>query len=108
MQKVAALLKREVSVLINNKMSEKIDIVSVTDVEVTADLKDAKIYISFLDSAKEKEILSFLDEKKAEFQKILGKKLSMKFTPRLHYLVDNYQEKIDKVEKLLEEVKNGS
>lgn len=107
-QKVAALLKREISVLVNENIPKEIGIVSITDVELTADLKDAKVYISFLDKSKEKEIFQILDQKKAEFQKILGKKLTMKFTPRLHFLVDNYQERIDKIEKLLEEIKNGT
>jgi len=108
MQKVAALLKREISVLVNDYIPKEIGIVSITDVELTSDFKDAKVYISFLDKSKENEIFEILDQKKAEFQKILGKKLTIKFTPRIRFVVDNYQEKIDKVEKLLEEINNGS
>jgi len=107
-QKVAALLKREISVSVNENIPKEIGIVSITDVDLTQDLKDAKVYISFLDKSKENEIFQILDQKKAEFQKALGKKLTMKFTPKIHFLIDNYQEKIDKVEKLLEEIKNGS
>jgi len=107
-QRVAALLKREVSVLINDNIPGEMGIVSVTDVDVTSDLKKAKVYVSFLDQSKEEEILAILDQKTADFQRILGQKLTMKFTPKILFLVDNYQEKIDRVDKLLKEIKHGT
>lgn len=107
-EKVSVLLKKELSKLIIENVSEECGVVTVTDLEITADFKETKVYISMINQENETKVLEILQAQVPAFQKILGKKLRMKFTPKIHFVVDHYQEKIDRVEKLLGEINHGS
>ena len=107
-EEMAALLQREISQLILKTLPEDMGIITVTDVLVTADFKLAKIHISVLNSEKEKEALELLENHALEFQRYLGKILKMKFTPKLEYTLDHYQEKLDRVDELLEKIDHGT
>jgi len=102
-------LKREISQLMHETLAENFGLVTLTDIRVAPDFKEATCYITVFDKANEKRVLVELEEKALEYQKFLGRKLRMKFTPKISFKIDNYNEEIDKVEKLLKEVdKNGS
>ncbi|MCL5407598.1 MAG: 30S ribosome-binding factor RbfA [Patescibacteria group bacterium] len=104
-QQVAVVLKKELAPLIREVLDNKFGIVTLIDVIVQPDLKEAKVYISCLDLAKEKEVLKILNLKTKEFQHTLGRRLRMKFTPRLTFVIDSSLENVVKVEELLEEIK---
>lgn len=104
-QKVAKLLKQQISVLIKKEINEEYGIITVTAIDVTPDLKEAKVYISCFDKNYEKEISRDLGNSVLEFQHVLGKKLQMKFTPRLIFIADQSLATIDRVEEILEEVR---
>lgn len=103
-QKVEALLKQQVSVLIRENLGEEFGIVTVTDVEVTPDLLQAKIYIALVDKDKEDKILKVLVKKTPSFHYYIGKHLEMRCTPRLTFTIDKSENKVDRVEALLKEI----
>lgn len=107
-EKVAAQLMRELSDLIYDKLSEEYKLVAITDIDVTADFKEALVYISFGDANKEKEVLDRLNSQAPDYHKLLEKKLKMKFVPYLKFKIDRNLEKIQHIEKLLQEIKNES
>ncbi len=108
-QEVSALLKREISQLCHETLAENFGLVTLTDIKVTADFKEATVFISCFEKEKEEEVLAKLEEVKPEYQRVLGRKLRMKFTPKISFKIDNYTRELDKVEKLLKEIdKNGS
>ncbi len=102
--KVSELLKQEISKLIKEEVPESYGIVTVTDVHVTGDFKDARVFISCFDKTCEDAVLKELLKKKLHFQQFLGRNLRMKFTPRLQYIFDRNQEKVDQIEKILKEI----
>jgi ribosome-binding factor A len=107
-EEVAALLKREISMLMHETLAEEYGLVTLTDIKVTADFKESEVFISVFDKDKEVSVLDKLEEVKPKYQRILGKKLRMKFTPKINFKIDQMQEKVDKVDKLLWEIKNGA
>ncbi|AKM82747.1 TPA: 30S ribosome-binding factor RbfA [Candidatus Berkelbacteria bacterium] len=107
-EKVSALLKRELSELIRNDLSEQFGLITIMDIDITPDFKDAKVYISIFNTEEEDKILKTLEGKTRAYQKVLGDKLRMKFTPHLTFKTDNYQEKVDRVDELLKEIDHGS
>ncbi|OGD57320.1 ribosome-binding factor A [Candidatus Berkelbacteria bacterium RBG_13_40_8] len=108
-QGVSALLKREISMLMHEMLAEEFGLVTLTDIKVTADFKEATVYITVLDKEKEEQVLGRLEEETPEYQKTLGRKLRMKFTPKIRFEIDSCHEKLANVEKLLKEIdKNGS
>ena len=107
-EKVSSILKREISELIRKNLAEKYGLVTLTDIDLTNDFREAKVYIIVHQIKDEHEVLLLLFNKNIEFQRILGKKLKMKFTPRLNFIIDKNLEKIEKIDRLLEEINNGS
>lgn len=107
-EEVSAQLKREVSMLINETLAEKYGLVTLTDLDVSPDFKNAKAYISVFDKENEDGVLKDLENEARNYQRILGRKLRMKFTPRITFTLDNMQENIDKVDGLLKEIDHGS
>lgn len=79
-------------------------IITVTAVELSPDLKNAKIFLSILGDDPEesfKEVLA----RKHEIIKILHeKKLKIKFFPHFDFYQDNSGEYSQKIDKLLEKI----
>ena len=103
-EKVAELLKTELARMIASEFSDEYLMITVTEVEVTADFKNAKVLITCLNKSDEKEALLALEKKAKEFQALLGKMLKMKFTPKLTFRDDQSADKVDRVEELLKEI----
>ncbi len=84
---------------------------SVTNVEVTRDLRFAKIYVSVLGSQEEKEAsLEGLESAKGFIRKEIGSRIDLRYAPEpLFYLDDSIEQGIY-MTKLIDEVnkKNNS
>lgn len=104
-KKVEHLLMREIEDIIRREVSDpRIGFFTITSVHITPDEKFAKIGISFL--GEEDEITKGFDGiKKATgyIQFKLGKRLSLKYTPKIEFVLDERRE--FKIEKLLSEIK---
>lgn len=107
-QSVSAQIKREMSLMVKEVLPEELSIVSVTDIEITADFKEAKVFVSVFEPENEKKVLKILKSKVNFFQARLGRKLKLKFTPKIKFALDKYEEKLERVDELLEGIKDGS
>lgn len=80
-------------------------LVSISRVQVTEKLRTAKVFVSVLGSDEDRELsLEALNESLHEFQSHLARSLSMRFTPRLSFVIDHGFEHMLKVESLLHEI----
>ena len=76
--------------------------ITVTEVDVAPDMRSATAYISPLGgSIIEADIVEELNEQAHIFNKVLAKKLVMKFTPKVKFSGDNRFDYADKIESLL-------
>jgi ribosome-binding factor A len=105
-QRVSHLLREEVSDIVMHRIKDpRLGFLTVTDVDVTEDLKIARIYISIL---KEEEIeisLEILNSAKRFIRSELGKRLRMKFIPVLEFRLDTTARYGDKIERLLKKIR---
>lgn len=76
--------------------------VSVTRVSCSSDLKTARVFLSVLPFAKARDGLVFIIRNKNHIQKLLGEKINIKFTPILHYCLDDSEEKASKVYEVID------
>ena len=106
-QKVAELLHELLAELIKENLSEELGLVTLIAVDVSDNLKEATVYISCYDKSSEEEILRTLEKQARNFQHQLGRQLTMKFTPRLTFRIDQGLEKINRIEEILNEIKNN-
>ena len=90
-EKLAALLKREVSeLLVNGVRDERIHqaMITITSVEVSGDLQHAKIFISLFGEEKKAEVLVGLEEAKGFIRAELARRLQMRRSPELVFKID--------------------
>lgn len=82
-------------------------LVTVAAVKMPGDLRAARVFISVLGSeGQQDEAIDLLQERAFEIQSHIGKKLKMRYCPKLTFLPDLATEQVLKVEKLLQNLEN--
>ena len=76
--------------------------ITVSFVKMSKDLRMANVYIMPLGGKDKNNIINSLNDNKYIFQKFLSKaKLNSKFTPKIHFFLDDTFDEAEKIEKLL-------
>jgi ribosome-binding factor A len=107
--RIAEEMKKALSQGIRDLLTdaEKATIWSITQIDVTKDLRHAKIYVSILGSKEEEDGMMMALEKRAgSLRKLVGRKVRMHFTPELHFFHDHSIEHGMKISKILNEIKD--
>ena len=90
-QKVSDLVKREIASIFSRGIFKdpRIELVTITDVIASPDLKHMKIYFSVLEENKQiiKNTSNILNKSKAFFKRILAKNLYLKYIPELLFII---------------------
>ncbi|WP_375201911.1 30S ribosome-binding factor RbfA [Hyphococcus sp.] len=75
--------------------------VTISEVRVSPDLKQAKVFASPLGGGDEAGVVAALNRMAAYLRGLLGKKIEMKFTPALTFLMDETFAEAQKIDRLL-------
>ena len=76
--------------------------ITVSFVKMSKDLRMTNVYIMPLGGKDKTTIINSLNDNKYIFQKFLSKaKLNSKFTPKIHFFLDDTFDEAEKIEKLL-------
>ena len=78
--------------------------VTVAEVRVTPDLKNAKVFVMSLGGQDMDIILPALNEEAHVFQKEIGRQQSMKFTPKVQFVRDESFDEAQKIDDILRNV----
>lgn len=79
--------------------------ITVTEVDVSPDMRNATAYISCLgNSIPAEEIVTLLNSESPSFDKIIYKKLTMKSAPKVKFSTDNRFDYAARIEELLNKV----
>ena len=79
--------------------------ITVTEVRMSPDLKNAKAYVIPLGGKDTEKTVSILTEFSYLIRKALSKKIDMKFLPKVYFVVDKSFDYAEKIEKLIQENK---
>lgn len=80
-------------------------LITFTSVEVTPDLRQAFVYFSFMNEEfQEDQVVRLFEKVRHHWQTDLGKRIEIKFTPRLIFRHDSGQQRGDKIMELLNEL----
>ena len=79
--------------------------VTVTEVRMSPDLKNAKAYVIPLGGKNTEETVSTLTEFSHLIRKALSKKVDMKFLPKVYFIGDESFDYAEKIEKLIQKNK---
>ena len=105
--RVNELLQRELGNVFISVVSPSMPkaLVTVTRVKTAIDLRDATVFVSVYGKDVNKEsVLAFLDRNRAFIQSELSHKIILKYTPRLHFRLDESAEQADKVFSIIREL----
>lgn len=104
MQRVSELIRRELGAVIAREMDDpRVRFVSVTAVEVSRDLRNAKVYVTQIDTAADHPLDMRSLQKAAGFlRKRLADSLPLKNVPALTFVYDNSIERGVDLSRLIE------
>jgi ribosome-binding factor A len=105
-QKVADVLHKEISDILQMEIKDPgIGFVTVTGVEVSKDIRNAKVYISVLGEKKQKqESLKALERARTYIQNLLGERVRLRFLPILRFYLDESYEYGSRIDALLDKL----
>ena len=105
LERVNELMRRELGELINREISFQAALVTVQQVDITPDLKNAHVFISVLGTEEQRnEALARLHASRKNLQHLLSKRVVLKFTPHLHFKLDDSIERGTRIINLLEQI----
>ena len=94
--------------IVEDLKDPRINFVTVTGVETSADLRSARVFVSVLGQAAERDdALAGLSSAKGFLQKRVGEELRMKRTPTLTFVHDDSIDTGMRIEEILHEVAPG-
>ncbi len=108
--RVGEQMKKELGDIIGKKIKDpRIGFVTVTEVKVTGDLQQAKIYISVLGNDKQKQdTLVGLAKAKGFIRSEIGKRIRLRKTPEITFEFDEAIEYGNRIETILQDLNDTS
>jgi ribosome-binding factor A len=107
--RVRELLKREIGEAIRKEIPvDQAGLVTVNDVEISGDLRNATVFISILGSPEQQRTsLSLLRQERVRLQELVAKGVVLKYTPRLRFVVDGSVARGNRVLEILDELERS-
>lgn len=97
--------KREASDILLKMKDPRIGFVSVTDVEISRDLRHAKVFVSIYGDEEEKtNTLEALMHAQGFVRSEIGQRIRMRHTPEVTFRLDDSIERGDRINRLLRSV----
>ena len=103
--KVNSLLEREISKIISRDFDFSGAIITLTYVSATANLIEAKAYISVLPEEKTDKVLKVLNKGVYTIQQKINKMLNMRPIPKIIFVKDEKIKEAARIEELLSQLK---
>ena len=79
--------------------------ITITEVNVSPDLKNAKVYIMPLGGENKLDVLNSLNKVSGRFKKIISSNISLRQTPKLVFKIDETFEYAKKINDILDKIK---
>ncbi len=105
-EKLQELIKQEMGKMLLKELKDpRIGFVTVTDVEMTGDLREAKIYVSVMGGEEQvKSSLEGLNSALGFIRREIGQRIRLRFTPEISFALDTSLDYGDHIQKLLLQV----
>jgi ribosome-binding factor A len=102
--RVNELVKRELSALIGREITFDSALVTINQVDVTPDLKNAHVFVSVLGNEPKASVMSKLEAHRTILQAELAKHVVLKYTPHLVFHLDDSIERGTRVLEILQKL----
>jgi len=107
-ERVQRQLRKEISRILQEDLKDpRIGFVTVTRIDLTGDLRYAKIYFSILgDASKEESSIKGIQSAAGYIRKLVGERLKLKYVPELSFRLDKSIEYSINLDKTFERLRN--
>lgn len=106
-ERLAETLRAEITEIVGYELEDpRLEAVTVTDVRVSPDLRDAKVFVVV--QGDEKEIRAAMNALRNAENYVRGQvalNLNINHAPHIHFARDTVEEKASRIEEILEEIK---
>lgn len=104
--KLVSLIRAELNTIIKRELEFPLGaIVTITKIEIDTELAQAKVGVSILPFAKSETIFVIVERAAGHVQRLLNARLKVYRVPRLNFYLDTEPEKADRIEHLLDSIK---
>ncbi len=99
-------IQKELSALLRNLKDPRVQktLLSITAVDTTTDLRQAKVYVSVLEKDLSSEVFKGLKSSAGYLRRELGRALNLRHTPELLFIEDHSIDKASNILKLLDQI----
>lgn len=106
--KVAEAIRKEISSIIHDELKDpRLGFITITRVELTQDLRYAKIFFSVLGKEEEyKKNKEALDSASGFIRRLVAQRIRLRFAPEISFYEDRSAEYSIRIQEVLEEIKN--
>lgn len=107
-QRISGLLREELDIMIGHELEDpRISLVTVTDVIVSRDIRNARVYVHHHDDeVTSKEVLAGLQSATSYLRGQIAIRCGLRSTPDLLFYYDNTPEKAQRIDELLRQIAN--
>ncbi|HET7313631.1 30S ribosome-binding factor RbfA [Salinisphaera sp.] len=105
-ERIGEELKRELGILVTTQVKDpRVSLVTITDVDVSPDLKHAKVYVGNFDvtapAEKSAEAVAGLRAARGFLKKQLGKRLRLRVMPDLRFIEDATEREAQRLDQII-------
>ncbi len=102
-RRVGKQLLQEISTIVEFELADpRLALVTFTDVTISPDLRNARVYFSCLGGAAERErCLAGLAHARSLLRRELGRRLRLRYVPELRFEFDDSFERANRIDRLL-------
>lgn len=106
-ERLAETLREEITEIVGYELEDpRLEAITVTEVRVSPDLRDAKVYVLIEGNETEiKEAMKALQNAEKFVRSQVAMSLSIHHAPHIHFVRDTVEEKAGRIDKLIEEMK---
>lgn len=106
-ERVQEALRQEISNIVHGELRDpRLGFITITKVELTKDLRYAKVYFSVLGEMKDKHLaLKGLNNAKGYIKNLIGDRIKLRFVPEVAFVIDESLEHTKHIYDLLDQLK---
>ena len=109
-KRITEIIRKEISeIILHDLQDPRLSFITVTGVELSDDLKNAKVFVSILgDESTQRTNMRGLKSARSFIQSEIARSANVRFTPVLSFHIDESFKKMAHINELLSSVKNES
>ena len=106
-ERVAELIQRELSSILQNEVRDpRLAFCTVAHVELTSDLRYAKVMVSTVSDQKE-DVLMALEKASGFLRRQVGTRIDLRYAPERRFRIDNTVDRLMEIDQMLASIRKS-